>query len=124
MDFSNLVMYGFCCPDYRSAAKEAKALAIYFKEEVSVRRVDDEWVIDVSERVEKEVYAQFNREVARITAEITAESAAEDAYYASTGNEEPDADPYQKEADELRRELQDDADDYARSDEEGWMYPD
>jgi hypothetical protein len=25
MDFSNLVMFGSCCPDFRSAAKEAKA---------------------------------------------------------------------------------------------------
>jgi hypothetical protein len=119
MDVISLITEGFRCPDFPSAAKEARALAIYFKEEVGVRRVDDEWLIDVSERVVKAVNTQFNRE---ITA-ITVENAAEDAYYASIGTEEPDTNPWQKESDELRRDLQDDADDYARSEEDGWMYP-
>jgi hypothetical protein len=114
-------------PEFSSASEVAKRLACHFKESVGVERAGDGWDIVMSDRIKSALAESLNRDVAEVEADLKAERRAEEAdavYFEEHDGKSPEAEIYEKERAELAAELSDDLDDYARSEEDGWMYPD
>lgn len=100
-----------CFPNFRAAAEHAKALAIESQSQTGVRRSGSGWSVLASPSV------------ARLEP-ILSDDCREDLYDAEEGGYEAE-DEYQREVIEpLLEELEEDREDYARSEEEGWFYGD
>jgi hypothetical protein len=98
-------------PDFPSASRRAKELAIRFKKHTSIQRTDAGWVVLVSNTVSAALRPSVEEE--------TTDYEFED--YSSNSYE----DEYQREVVQpLIEEIQSDQDSWARSDEEGWFYED
>ena len=110
-------------PTFADAAREAKELAQRFGESVGVGRDGDGWTLVVSDRVERDLKEHDRREYESYRRELEAEEHA-DEHFEEEIQAERQAWDADNEIEELHHELESDADDYARSEEEGWFYDD
>lgn len=94
-------------PDFASASRKAKELAVRFKNCTGVERSPEGWAVLVPQDV------------------LTALAPIEDSEAEYVDYSDPYDDDYQKEVVQpLIEELQEDQDSYARSEEDGWFYED
>lgn len=94
-------------PDFASASRTAKELAVRFKTSTRIQRSSEGWVVLVPHDV------------------LTALTPLEDSEAECEDHSDPYDDDYQREVVQpLIQELQEDLDSYARSEEDGWFYAD
>lgn len=94
-------------PDFASASRKAKELAVRFKTSTGIERSSEGWAVLVPQEV------------------LTALTPLEDSEAEYEDYSDPYDDDYQREVVQpLIDEFQEDQDSYARSEEDGWFYED
>ncbi|MEN3373160.1 hypothetical protein [Dechloromonas sp. ZS-1] len=94
-------------PDFASASRKAKELAVRFKTSTGIERSSEGWAVLVPQDV------------------LTALTPVEDSDAEYEDYSDPYDDDYQREVVQaLIEEFQEDQDSYARSEEDGWFYED
>lgn len=94
-------------PDFASASRRAKELAVRFSQRTGIERIPEGWAVLVSQDV------------------LSAHAPVEDVQADYEDDSDPYDDDYQKEVIQpLIEEIQGDQDAWARSEEDGWFYED